>query len=407
MSDTATLEPSAPQGASSIPAGMPVQMINLGVLVIQASPFCNINCDYCYLPDRTSTQRMDFDVLRNVMQKVEESGIAQHPFEILWHAGEPLAVPLKWYEEAFAIIDSYQGLRGKVSHTVQTNATLINDAWCEFFKKHNVNVGVSLDGPEYIHDAHRVTRKGEGTFAKTMAGANKLKEHGIGFGVVAVISDKSLDQPDELFHFFNDAGIQGVGFNIEEVEGANASSSLGIGVEQDRRVNVFLERVFELNKELGYPLRIREFELARQKIFDPYTGGSSGGTYYNLEANPLSMISVDCYGNFSTYSPELLGQPSEKYGTFTFGNLNTGSVFDATQNEAFQKVDADVRAGNKKCAETCEFYHFCDGASPSNKYYENGSFDSAETMHCRHMIQAPLRIVLDDIEKGMGLAAEG
>lgn len=402
MSESATLE--ARQSSSPIPQGMPIQQINLGVLVIQASPFCNINCDYCYLPDRTSTVRMDFDVLRNVMQKISDSGIAQHEFEILWHAGEPLAVPLKWYEEAYEIIAGYEKLRGKVSHTVQTNGTLINDKWCEFFKKHQVNVGVSIDGPEFIHDAHRVNRKGEGSFKKSMAGANKLKEHGIGFGVVAVISDKSLDHPDELFEFFNNAGIQGVGFNIEEVEGVNATSSLGIGSEQDKRVDDFLKRVYELNKAEGFPLRIREFELARAKIFDPYTGGSSGGVYYNLETNPLSMISVDCYGNFSTYSPELLGQPTEKYGTFTFGNLNTGSVFDATQSEAFQKVDADVRAGNKKCSETCEFYAFCDGASPSNKYYENGSFDSAETMHCRHMIQGPLRIVLDDIEQGMGLA---
>jgi len=402
MSDTATLEPQ--QSIKDIPQGMPVQRINLGVLVIQASPFCNINCDYCYLPNRTSTVRMDFDVLRNVMQKVADSGIAEHEFEILWHAGEPLAVPQKWYEEAFEIIDSYESLRGKISHTVQTNGTLINDKWCEFFKKHNVNVGVSIDGPEFIHDAHRVNRKGEGSFKKSMAGAEKLKEHGIGFGVVAVISDKSLDHPDEIFEFFNNAGIQGVGFNIEEVEGINATSSLGIGSEQDQRVDNFLKRVYELNKSQGFPLRIREFELARNKIFDPYTGGSSGGVYYNLETNPLSMISVDCYGNFSTFSPELLGQASEKYGTFTFGNLNTGSIFDATQNEAFQKVDADVRAGNKKCSESCEFYAFCDGASPSNKYYENGSFDSAETMHCRHMIQAPLRIVLDDIEQGMGLA---
>ncbi len=406
MTDTATLEAKSPQrtAGATVPQGMPVQRVQLGVLVIQASPFCNINCDYCYLPNRTSTARMDFDVLRNVMQKVADSGIAAMPFEILWHAGEPLAVPLKWYEEAFEIINSFEKLRGKITHTIQSNGTLLNDAWCEFIKKHNVNIGLSIDGPEFIHDAHRVTRKGEGTHAKGMAGAAKLKEHGIGFGVVSVISDMSLNHPDEIFQFFLDEDIQGVGFNIEEVEGVNADSSLGIGAEQDERVNAFLKRVYELNRERGFPLSIREFELARAKIFDPINGGGVGNVYYNLETNPLSMISVDCYGNFSTYSPELLGQATEKYGTFTFGNLNTGSVFDATQSEAFQKVDADVRAGNKKCSETCEFYVFCDGASPSNKYYENGTFDSAETKHCRHMIQAPLRIVLEDIEQGMGLA---
>src|SRR5690606_7861528 len=107
---------------------------------------------------------------------------------------------------------------------------------------------VSIDGPEFIHDAHRVNRKGEGSFKKSMAGAEKLKQHGIGFGVVAVISDQSLDHPEEIFEFFNNAGIQGVGFNIEEVEGINATSSLGVGSEQDLRVDNFLKRVYALNK---------------------------------------------------------------------------------------------------------------------------------------------------------------
>jgi len=383
-------------------ASQQMQQVFLGVLVIQPSPFCNINCDYCYLPDRTSTERMSFDVLRNVMDKIDESGLAVHPFDILWHAGEPLAVPIKWYEEAFEIISGYPKLREKITHTVQSNGTLINDAWCEFIIKHQIDIGLSVDGPAFIHDHHRVTRKGEGTHAKAMAGAAKLKEHNIPFGVVAVISEKSLDHADEIYQFFIDMEIEGVGFNIEEIEGVNASSSLGEGKEDDRIV-AFLERVYELNRAAGFPLQIREFELARQKVLDPNTGGRDGRVDYNLETNPLAMMNVDCFGNLSTFSPEMLGQQTEKYGTFTFGNLNTETVFDATQSEAFEHVYGDIRAGNKKCAETCEFFTYCDGASPSNKYYENGTFDSAETMHCRHMIQAPMQIVLNDMETEMGL----
>ena len=346
---------------------------------------------------------MSFDVLRNVMQQVGDSGLAVYPFDILWHAGEPLAVPIKWYEEAFEIIDEYPKLRGKIHHTVQSNGTLIQDEWCEFIKKHRIDIGLSIDGPAFIHDHHRVTRSGEGTHAKAMAGAAKLKEHGIPFGVVAVISEKSLDHPDEIFEFFVEMGIEGVGFNIEEVEGVNATSSLGTGGEDDR-VTSFLERVYQLNRTAGFPLQIREFELARQKIIGPRMAGPEGQMDFNLETNPLAMINVDCYGNLSTFSPELLGQETEKYETFTFGNLNTGSVFDATQSPAFEKVYSDIRKGNRKCAETCEFFACCEGASPSNKYYENGTFDSAETMHCRHMIQDPMRIVLRDMEREMEIA---
>ena len=113
------------------------------------------------------------------------------------------------------------------------------------------------------------------------------------------------------------------------------------------------------------------------------------------------MVNVDCYGDFSTFSPELLGQPTEKYGTFNFGNVIKHGLFDATVNPAFQKVLEDIEAGNKKCAETCPYWKGCGGASPSNKYYENGTFDSTETSNCRSTVQIPMQIVLDDLGKTM------
>jgi len=122
------------------------------------------------------------------------------------------------------------------------------------------------------------------------------------------------------------------------------------------------------------------------------------GTFFNLETHPLAMLNVDWQGNISTFSPELLGQHTEEYGTFNFGHVDRGSLFELTQSEAFRRVHADVREGNRFCAETCPYWTVCGGASPSNKYYENGSFASAETQHCRSMIQMPLEIVLQSLE---------
>ena len=84
-----------------------LRQLFMSVLVIQPSPFCNIDCDYCYLPNRTSTARMDFEVLYKVMERVAESGLVGPPFALLWHAGEPLAVPVSWYRKAFGIINSF------------------------------------------------------------------------------------------------------------------------------------------------------------------------------------------------------------------------------------------------------------------------------------------------------------
>jgi uncharacterized protein len=367
------------------------RQIYLGVLVLQPSPFCNINCDYCYLPHRTSTQRMEISTLEKIMEKISASGLVGPSFDLLWHAGEPLAVPISWYEKAFEIIASYPVVGQKAQHNFQSNGTLLNQAWCDFIKTHPVDIGLSIDGPEFIHDSHRKTRSGAGTHAKAVAAAKLLQKNDIQFGVVAVISEQSLDYPDEIYDFFVDLGVRGVGFNIEEVEGINETSSLGQG--SDDRVRQFLQRVFDRNYADGFPLQIREFDNAFEAVQMPDNNRTIDGKHYNLETEALAMINIDYAGNFSSFSPELLGQPTEKYGSFTFGNLLRDGLFDATQNPYFQKVVADIDAGNRKCAATCPYWENCGGASPSNKYYENGSFDSTETHHCRSMIQMPIDIV--------------
>ncbi|MEM7602747.1 MAG: cyclophane-forming radical SAM/SPASM peptide maturase GrrM/OscB [Verrucomicrobiota bacterium] len=378
------------------------ERLSMGLLVIQPSPFCNINCDYCYLPNRTDTRRMDFGVLERVMDKVWDSGLVMNPFSLLWHAGEPLAVPIKWYEQAFEIINRYPKAKEFVIHSVQTNGTLVNDKWCEFLNKHEVEVGLSIDGPQHIHDHHRKTRKGEGTWEKAMKGMECLKRNNVPFGVVSVISDISVDHPDEMYEFYRDNDITGIGFNIEEVEGANATSSLDKSGGRDR-IYSFLKQFYLRNKADGFPLNVREFQNAERNILEPGWCSKPDGDYYNQEADPYGMVNVDCFGNFSMFSPELLGQPTEKYGSFNFGNLVSGSLFDATINESFQQVLADIESGNKKCSEQCEFYQYCGGASPSNKYYENGSFDSTETHQCISTVQMPMRIILDEMEKDLGI----
>lgn len=378
-------------------AANPAEQLFISLLVIQPSPFCNLNCDYCYLPDRANKRRMEFDVLEKVMERVFESGMVGPPFTLLWHAGEPFAVPLKWYEQAFEIINRTPGAKEMVQHNFQTNGTLVNEKWCEFIKKNNIEVGVSIDGPEFIHDHHRKTRKGEGTHAKAMRGYKMLREAGINPGVVSVISDIAVDHPDEIYDFFIENDINGVGFNIEEVEGANTTSSLGEVIDGDERIRRFMTRFYERNKADGFPIRVREFETARMNLTDPEMNTLADGRYYNSEADPFGMINVDCFGNFSMFSPELLGQPTEKYGTFNFGHVAKHTLFDATKNKAFQQVLTDIEAGNKKCAASCPFWNVCGGASPSNKYYENGTFDSTETANCRSTVQIPHLIVAEDL----------
>ncbi len=369
-----------------------LQMKEIGLLILQPSPFCNIDCDYCYLADRSSTKKMPLEVLRKTLDRVFESGLVGGQLSLVWHAGEPLAVPISYYEEAFRTLAAWEG---KIRHNFQTNGTLINDAWCEFFKKHNCSVGVSVDGPAHIHDRHRKDRTGKGTHAKVMKGIECLKKHDMPFHAIAVITDDALDYPEEIFNFFKDNGIHSVGFNIEEQEGIHRTSTLGRS--KPGRIDKFMRRSYELQKACG-AVRIREFEhafqaLARTEEMDREVMD------HNDQSLPFGIVSIDWQGNISTFSPELLGAKSLKYGDFFWGNTMTGSLRSIEQHPGFIRIVEEIQEGLDMCRQSCQYFAYCGGGAPSNKYYENGTFASTETMYCRHTVQLPFDIVLEDLEK--------
>src|SRR6516165_12587266 len=128
---------------ASAPTAAPVLRGPLELLVLQPTPFCNINCSYCYLPDRQSTKKMSPETLRHVFDWVFSSGLVREPFSLLWHAGEPLVMPVDFYEEAMTLLGRANRSGVTVYHSFQTNATLIDPRWCDFFRRHDVHLGVS------------------------------------------------------------------------------------------------------------------------------------------------------------------------------------------------------------------------------------------------------------------------
>lgn len=373
--------------------------LKVNLLVLQATPFCNIDCAYCYLPDRDSTQRMSLAVIEATILNIAESGLLGDKLRIVWHSGEPLAAGPEFYHRAFACIDQAVAGRCTVQHSIQTNAMLIDHQWCDLFAEHGVRVGVSIDGPEYIHDRHRRTRDDKGTHAKAMQGVTCLLQSGLPFHAIAVVTAASLGHADEIFEFFLEEGFQEIGFNIEEREGIHQDSS--IGRREERRFQQFLARMLELAKAANGRLRIRELDEARKVILGGLQRVALGGQSYpgNSQVLPLDMLTVDHAGNFSTFSPELLGQPGSSYGDFVFGNVlrdRVGSVF---SNPSFLAVYEDIVSGIERCRHDCEYFDLCGGGAPANKLYENGAFDSTETTYCRSVVMAPLQVMLEALDQ--------
>lgn len=372
----------------------------ISLVVLQGTSLCNLNCDYCYLPDRHLKNQISLDLLEPIFEKIFTSRFLGQKFTVCWHAGEPLTLPIKFYEAALARItklnDEYTDNKIEVSYALQTNGTLINQSWCDFFNRHSFKVGVSIDGPKFLHDAHRKTWKDQGTYAQTMRGIQLLQKNNISFHTISVLTQESLDYPDEIFNFFVENKIQRVGFNVEETEGVNDNSSLN-AEDTEARFKLFMQRLWDLNKQAKGILKIREFERICGFIHSGLKLEKSDLT------NPFSIINIDSQGNFCTYSPELLAMTDDGYGDTILGNVPTDSFESVCSTEKFRRLYADITAGRQLCQESCQYFSICGGGAPSNKFWENHSFRSTETQFCRLSKKIVTDIVLEDLENALGL----
>ncbi len=336
---------------------------------------------------------MSAETITKIFSELFASNCVEDELDVIWHAGEPLTLPIDYYTQAFRTIARLAPDKIKIQHAFQTNGMLINDDWCRFFKEHDATVGVSIDGPAEVHDTNRVTRSGKPTFSQVIAGVRRLKQNEVRFSVITVLSSASLSKAQELHDFYLAEGIQDVCFNVEEIEGSNKSSSL-IGRKNEIEYENFMRQFWNLNIQSGGLYYIREFKDMLAKIIRP--------TEYvqidNTLTQPFDHLNVDYEGNYSTFSPEFLGQESAYYGNFIIGNFWKNRLDESLQSQNFERLNRDVAEGVRLCRSSCEYFSVCGGGSPVNKLYENGTIVSSETMYCRLNIKVVANIAMEIIE---------
>jgi hypothetical protein len=251
-----------------------------------------------------------------------------------------------------------------------------------------------VDGPAFLHDRFRKTRSGRGTSQKVSEGMRLLREHGIDFHVITVLTADSLSFADEIFDFFLEHGVRNAAFNVEEIEGPHTTSTLS-GDEAQARYREFLGRFFELITQSGEPFSLREFDSAWAALARP-AGAWEGRPQ---QTTPFAIVTIDHAGNFSTFSPELAGLPHADYGNFVYGNVLHDSFAAGRETALFRRVEREIAAGVERCRAECDYFAWCGGGAPVNKLFENGSFDSTETMFCRLTRQAPIDLLVRKTEQ--------
>lgn len=348
------------------------------LLVLQATSFCNLNCSYCYLSkkERNTRSKMSIKIVAQTAKFLRESDLVGDTLSILWHAGEPMTLPVNYYRNVIKEFTDILGSNVSLKFSLQTNAIGLNDEWCDFLCENDIGIGVSIDGPKFIHDTYRKTKSDKETFDLTMKGINKLKENEIPFSTISVITKKSLGHADKIVDFLIDLESMSIGMNPEEIECYNNSSSL---INYSEELRKFIKDVYTRFEYRGELKKSREIRQNMNNIIRV----NNIKKFRKDENIAFKIVTVSTDGRISTFSPELCGFSTKNYGDFTFGHVS-GKIEDILNNKNFVEASSEIDKGVLKCKKTCNYYKLCGGGSPSNKLQENGTFNSSETKHCEH-----------------------
>ena len=338
---------------------------------------------------------MSLDTLNRIYHAVLGCQLLDDPIEFVWHAGEPLLASKDFYREAFKMAKVINSQYNRTfSHGIQTNGTLLDPGWVQLFKEYEIAIGVSIDGPEFVHDRYRVTSKEKGTHSKVMKGIRLLQEAELEFSTISVLTSYALNYVDEIFEFFFENGISKIAFNIDETCGNNTESTMSSS-EAVYKYKLFMRRLMELVDCHPGKVTVRELvsttSAITQNINLNYPVSRSTNT-------PLEILTFDTQGNFSTFCPELSGANSKEYNNFVMGNIWNNKIEEILENLVFKKVNELVQKGVERCKHECDYWHFCGGGCPSNKFFETGSFESTETLHCQIHQKSTVDTVIEYLE---------
>lgn len=337
-------------------------------VIMQPITLCNLDCSYCYLPQRRESLRMPIPVARATAESVR-SWAQDRQVEVCWHGGEPLAAGRDHLRRLIACFDGCD-----VVHSIQTNATLVDEAWCDFLSENRVRVGVSIDGIPADNSA-RVDRAGRQAFTRIIRGIELLVAAGHQVSVIAVVSDPTPERARRLYSFVSGLGCAWLGVNIEEREGVNErrnSHDLGQTAEfWAELIRAWHEnpaiRVREVDRALGFAanaLRREPVGVKRAMI------------------DPLPTVAWD--GSVTLISPELSGFTSDRHGSFSCGNVLHESL-DLLIDRGMKSTWVDeYRYGIDNCLNRCPYFNFCGGGHPSNRHFEHGRLDGTETAYCQN-----------------------
>ncbi len=186
------------------------------VMAKAIGPKCNLDCQYCFYLEKealfakSERYRMPDDLLERYISGY----IASQPTDAVqfaWQGGEPTLLGVKYFQRILELQRKHaQGKR--IENALQTNGTLLDDRWAEFLAENEFLVGVSIDGPEELHNAYRLKRNGTGSFKEVLRGIRVLQKHGVLWNSLTCVNAANSKHPQKVYKFLKGIGSRHIQF---------------------------------------------------------------------------------------------------------------------------------------------------------------------------------------------------
>jgi uncharacterized protein len=323
------------------------------VMVKPAGARCNLDCAYCYylakgrMFPHSPQPRMADDLLEDfIRQRLEGSaGPATH-FE--WHGGEPTLLGLDYFRRIVAFQQAHRPAGRLISNGLQTNGTLLDDAWARFLAQERFSVGLSLDGPAECHDAFRVTAAGHGSHAEAVRGFRLLRRHGVHCDVLCVLHSANTHRPLEVYRYFRELGVTHLQFlPLVQPEGPAGAAPEAIGA--------FLCAVFDewIRNDLGR-IAVQTFDEA----FRPAAGQPHALCTFRETCGDVLVLEHEG----SVYPCDHFVDPGHR-----LGNLRQQTLAALSADPALAAFGRRKRGGLPARCRACEVLAWCNGGCPKDR----------------------------------------
>lgn len=331
---------------------------------------CNMACKYCYYLEKKKYY-LDAGPGRVMSDETLEEFIRQYigatttpEVNFTWHGGEALMRPIEFYRRAMELQKRY-GVGRNIVNCFQTNGTLLTPEWCRFFKENDCLVGVSIDGPQEIHDEFRRLKGGGPSWRKVMAGIDLLRAEGVEWNAMAVVNDYVADYPDDFYGFFKEIDCRYIQFApiVERVSEADRGlCSVGMkGELTDFSVTpaqwgAFLCRLFDLwaGRDVG-----RTFV----QIFDATLANTVGVLPGICTLAPRCGHAAAMEWNGDLYSCDHFVFPE-----YRLGNIHEKSIAAMMGSERQKLFGAAKRDALPRQCLDCRWLSLCNGECPKNRF---------------------------------------